>query len=156
MFKAVMKKNRDGGKGSKKEPAGDLHSAQRRCPPCGGASQIHEPGSLHHPYVPEDVFRLSLSKGVSMSLPSSPLLPRQSYVMPLRSSKRSPAELQAEKEPSSSSSPATQELMTRLGFLLGEGIPGTARIPMEDKNEKKVFHFPGSCCSSRTTPEIER
>lgn len=32
--------------------------------------------------------------------------------------------------------------MTRLGFLLGEGIPGTARIPMEDKNEKKVFHFP--------------
>lgn len=29
--------------------------------------------------------------------------------------------------------------MTRLGFLLGEGIPGTARIPMDDKNEKKVF-----------------
>ncbi|XP_038570770.1 protein TANC1-like [Micropterus salmoides] len=27
--------------------------------------------------------------------------------------------------------------MTRLGFLLGEGIPGTARIPMDDKNEKK-------------------
>lgn len=70
--------------------AGDLHSAQRRCPPGGGAPQIHEPGSLHHPYVPEDVFRLSLAKGVSMSLPSSPLLPRQSYMMPLRSSKRSP------------------------------------------------------------------
>lgn len=46
-------------------------------------------------------------------------------------------ELQAEKQPGSS--PATQELMTRLGFLLGEGIPGTARIPMDDKNEKKVF-----------------
>ncbi|CAI5656205.1 unnamed protein product [Oreochromis niloticus] len=45
-------------------------------------------------------------------------------------------DLQAEKQPSSSS-PATQELMTRLGFLLGEGIPGTARIPMDDKNEKK-------------------
>uniref|UniRef100_A0A4W6FS51 Tetratricopeptide repeat, ankyrin repeat and coiled-coil containing 1b n=1 Tax=Lates calcarifer TaxID=8187 RepID=A0A4W6FS51_LATCA len=105
-----------------------------------------------------------------MSLPSSPLLPRQSYMMPLRPSKRSPGpsrkpkyvesprvpsdaivsalrkvadnkesshnELQAEKQPSSSS-PATQELMTRLGFLLGEGIPGTARIPMDDKNEKK-------------------
>uniref|UniRef100_A0A4W6FQV5 Tetratricopeptide repeat, ankyrin repeat and coiled-coil containing 1b n=1 Tax=Lates calcarifer TaxID=8187 RepID=A0A4W6FQV5_LATCA len=65
MFKAVLKKNRDGGKGSKKD-----------------------------------------------------------------------SELQAEKQPSSSS-PATQELMTRLGFLLGEGIPGTARIPMDDKNEKK-------------------
>ena len=49
-------------------------------------------------------------------------------------------ELQAEQQPGSSS-PATQELMTRLGFLLGEGIPGTARIPMDDKNEKKVFHF---------------
>ncbi|XP_037542078.1 protein TANC1 [Nematolebias whitei] len=45
-------------------------------------------------------------------------------------------ELQAEQQPSSSS-PATQELMTRLGFLLGEGIPGTTRIPMDDKNEKK-------------------
>ncbi|KAK7938514.1 hypothetical protein WMY93_001840 [Mugilogobius chulae] len=45
-------------------------------------------------------------------------------------------ELQADK-PTSPSSPATQELMTRLGFLLGEGIPGTARIPMDDKNEKK-------------------
>lgn len=40
------------------------------------------------------------------------------------------------------SSPATQELMTRLGFLLGEGIPGSTRIPMDEKNEKKVFHFP--------------
>uniref|UniRef100_A0AAQ5YAT6 Tetratricopeptide repeat, ankyrin repeat and coiled-coil containing 1b n=1 Tax=Amphiprion ocellaris TaxID=80972 RepID=A0AAQ5YAT6_AMPOC len=113
----------------------------------------------------DDVFRLSLAKGVSMSLPSSPLLPQQSYMMPLRPNKRSPGpirkpkyvesprvpsdaihfspslslsslELQADKQPSSSS-PATQELMTRLGFLLGEGIPGTARIPMDDKNEKK-------------------
>ncbi|KAM4609145.1 protein TANC1 isoform 2-T2 [Polymixia lowei] len=171
MFKAVLKKNRDGGKGSKKEP-GDIysHSAQRRGQP-EGISQSQEPGSPH-PYVQEDVFRLSLAKGVSMSLPSSPLLPRQSYMMPLRASKRSPGpirkpkyvesprvpsdaivsalrkvadnkesshnELQAEKQPgSSSSSPATQELMTRLGFLLGEGIPGTARIPMDDKNEKK-------------------
>ncbi|XP_023858225.1 protein TANC1 isoform X4 [Salvelinus sp. IW2-2015] len=188
MFKAVLKKNRDGGKGSKKEPAGELHIAQRRCLSSGGASQTHEPGGLHRPYSPEDVFRLSLAKGVSMSLPSSPLLPRQSYMMPSRSSKRSPGpirkpkyvesprvpgdaiiselrkvadsktesshyELQAEKEPSSSSSPATQELMTRLGFLLGEGIPGTARIPMEDKNEKKcsVTSQGISPCSSLTS-----
>ncbi|XP_071212009.1 protein TANC1-like isoform X8 [Salvelinus alpinus] len=189
MFKAVLKKNRDGGKGSKKEPAGELHIAQRRCLSGGGAPQTHEPGGLHRPYSPEDVFRLSLAKGVSMSLPSSPLLPRQSYMMPSRSSKRSPgpirkpkyvesprvpgdaiiselrkvadsktesshyAELQAEKEPSSSSSPATQELMTRLGFLLGEGIPGTARIPMEDKNEKKcsVTSQGISPCSSLTS-----
>ncbi|XP_029937245.1 protein TANC1 [Myripristis murdjan] len=170
MFKAVLKKNRDGGKGSKKEPASDVHShsAQRRGPP-EGISQPQE-SSSGHPYMQDDMFRLSLAKGVSMSLPSSPLLPRQSYMMPLRPSKRSPGpirkpkyvesprvpsdaivsalrkvadnkesshnELQAEKQPSSSS-PATQELMTRLGFLLGEGIPGTARIPMDDKNEKK-------------------
>uniref|UniRef100_A0A671YVS4 Tetratricopeptide repeat, ankyrin repeat and coiled-coil containing 1 n=1 Tax=Sparus aurata TaxID=8175 RepID=A0A671YVS4_SPAAU len=141
-----------------------------RFPPEGNP-QPPGPGSSH-PNLPDDVFRLSLAKGVSMSLPSSPLLPRQSYMMPLRPSKRSPGpirkpkyvespripsdaivsalrkvtdnkesshnELQAEKQPSSSS-PATQELMTRLGFLLGEGIPGTARIPMDDKNEKKCF-----------------
>ncbi|KAK6310144.1 hypothetical protein J4Q44_G00200250 [Coregonus suidteri] len=97
MFKAVLKKNRDGGKGSKKEPAGELYIAQRRCPPGGGAPQTHEPGGLHHPYSPEDVFRLSLAKGVSMSLPSSPLLPRQSYMMPSRSSKRSPGPIRKPK-----------------------------------------------------------
>uniref|UniRef100_A0A668S1E7 Tetratricopeptide repeat, ankyrin repeat and coiled-coil containing 1b n=1 Tax=Oreochromis aureus TaxID=47969 RepID=A0A668S1E7_OREAU len=134
MFKAVLKKNRDGGKGSKKD-SGDVHShsVQRRFPPEGNP-QPQGPGS-GLPNAQDEVFRLSLAKGVSMSLPSSPLLPRQSYMMPLRSNKRSP-DLQAEKQPSSSS-PATQELMTRLGFLLGEGIPGTARIPMDDKNEKK-------------------
>ncbi|XP_066544274.1 protein TANC1 isoform X2 [Amia ocellicauda] len=194
MFKAVLKKNRESGKGSKKETDGrrteqprdnptqmpesgahktrlvgefHTHSAQRRGP-ASGPSQLPE-FSSSSPYGHEDMFRLSLVKGVSMSLPSSPLLPRQSYMMHSRSSKRSPGpirkpkyvesprvpgdaivtalrkvadtkeasqnELQAEKEPSSS--PATQELMTRLGFLLGEGIPSTARIPMEDKNEKK-------------------
>uniref|UniRef100_A0A3Q3CIQ3 Tetratricopeptide repeat, ankyrin repeat and coiled-coil containing 1 n=1 Tax=Haplochromis burtoni TaxID=8153 RepID=A0A3Q3CIQ3_HAPBU len=134
MFKAVLKKNRDGGKGSKKD-SGDVHShsVQRRFP-TEGNPQPQGPGS-GLPNAQDEVFRLSLAKGVSMSLPSSPLLPRQSYMMPLRSNKRSP-DLQAEKQPSSSS-PATQELMTRLGFLLGEGIPGTARIPMDDKNEKK-------------------
>ncbi|XP_005723697.1 protein TANC1 [Pundamilia nyererei] len=173
MFKAVLKKNRDGGKGSKKD-SGDVHShsVQRRFP-TEGNPQPQGPGS-GLPNAQDEVFRLSLAKGVSMSLPSSPLLPRQSYMMPLRSNKRSPGpvrkpkyvesprvpsdaivsarrkatdnkesshnDLQAEKQPSSSS-PATQELMTRLGFLLGEGIPGTARIPMDDKNEKKVFHF---------------
>ncbi|KAL4636218.1 protein TANC1 isoform X1 [Arapaima gigas] len=173
MFKAVLKKSRDGGKGSRKEPAADFcsHSDHRSCL-SSGPTPPPDLGDAH-PYTPEDVFRMNLAKGVSMSLPSSPLLPRQSYMMPSRSCKRSPGpirkpkyvesprvpgdavvsalrkvaqhtdalqnESQAEREPSSSSStsPATQELMTRLGFLLGEGIPGTTRIPMEDKNEKK-------------------
>lgn len=50
------------------------------------------PGSSHQ-NIPDDVFRLNLAKGVSMSLPSSPLLPRQSYMMPLRPSKRSPGKV---------------------------------------------------------------
>uniref|UniRef100_A0A669B217 Tetratricopeptide repeat, ankyrin repeat and coiled-coil containing 1b n=1 Tax=Oreochromis niloticus TaxID=8128 RepID=A0A669B217_ORENI len=142
---------------------GDVHShsVQRRFPPEGNP-QPQGPGS-GLPNAQDEVFRLSLAKGVSMSLPSSPLLPRQSYMMPLRSNKRSPGPVRKPKYVESprvpsdaivsarrkatdnkesshngdSSSPATQELMTRLGFLLGEGIPGTARIPMDDKNEKK-------------------
>lgn len=71
-------------------PTGDVHShsTQSRFPPEGNPPP-QGPCNLH-PNLPDDVFRLSLAKGVSMSLPSSPLLPRQSYMMPLRSSKRSP------------------------------------------------------------------
>uniref|UniRef100_A0A6Q2Z4D3 Tetratricopeptide repeat, ankyrin repeat and coiled-coil containing 1b n=1 Tax=Esox lucius TaxID=8010 RepID=A0A6Q2Z4D3_ESOLU len=118
--------------------------------PVGDSLQTHESGGPRHPYTPEDVFRLSLAKGVSMSLPSSPLLPRQAYMLPSRSSKKSPGKYCLRP---SSSSPATQELMTRLGFLLGEGIPGTAHIPMEDKNEKKcsVTSQGISPCSSLTS-----
>ncbi|NXA13225.1 TANC1 protein, partial [Sapayoa aenigma] len=112
---------------------------------------------------PEDTFRMNLAKGVSMSLPSSPLLPRQTYLMQARANKKSPGPLRKPKyvesprvpgevalplrkgpepgEPSpkakpdkdSSCSPAAQELMTRLGFLLGEGIPTSTH--MEEKNE---------------------
>nr|XP_025964550.1 protein TANC1 isoform X4 [Dromaius novaehollandiae] len=72
---------------------------------------------------------MNVAKGVSMSLPSSPLLPRQCYLMQSRSNKKSPAK----PDKDSSCSPAAQELMTRLGFLLGEGIPTSAHI--EEKNE---------------------
>ncbi|NXQ36293.1 TANC1 protein, partial [Alaudala cheleensis] len=111
----------------------------------------------------QDTPRANLAKGVSMSLPSSPLLPRQSYLMQARASKKSPgparkpkyvesprvpgeaalglqwrlepAEPSGESKPDkdSSCSPAAQELMTRLGFLLGEGIPTSAH--MEEKGE---------------------
>uniref|UniRef100_A0A8D0HP78 Tetratricopeptide repeat, ankyrin repeat and coiled-coil containing 1 n=1 Tax=Sphenodon punctatus TaxID=8508 RepID=A0A8D0HP78_SPHPU len=123
--------------------------------------------AIGHQSVPEDVYRMNLAKGVSMSLPSSPLLPRHSYLMQSRASKKSPGpirkpkyvesprvpgdaivvplrkvpaptepnqnEVKSEKE--SSCSPAAQELMTRLGFLLGEGIPTSAHISAEEKNE---------------------
>uniref|UniRef100_A0A8U7P565 Tetratricopeptide repeat, ankyrin repeat and coiled-coil containing 1 n=1 Tax=Corvus moneduloides TaxID=1196302 RepID=A0A8U7P565_CORMO len=105
-----------------------------------------------------DTYRTNLAKGVSMSLPSSPLLPRQSYLMQARANKKSPGPVRKPKyvesprvpgeaalplrkgsEPgealysNSSCSPAAQELMTRLGFLLGEGISTSAH--MEEKSE---------------------
>uniref|UniRef100_A0A8C1U2N9 Tetratricopeptide repeat, ankyrin repeat and coiled-coil containing 1b n=1 Tax=Cyprinus carpio TaxID=7962 RepID=A0A8C1U2N9_CYPCA len=127
------------------------------------------------PYPPTDEgLRLSLAKGVSMSLPSSPLLPRQTYMMAARPSKKSPGPVRKPKYVESprvpgnvitsslrklpdelagpGPSPATQELMTRLGFLLGEGIPGSSRIPMDDKNEKKCPVNQGiSPCSTLTS-----
>uniref|UniRef100_A0A8C2K029 Tetratricopeptide repeat, ankyrin repeat and coiled-coil containing 1b n=1 Tax=Cyprinus carpio TaxID=7962 RepID=A0A8C2K029_CYPCA len=141
--------------------------AQRRCP--AGV----------RPFLPADEgLRLSLAKGVSMSLPSSPLLPRQTYVMAAHPCKKSPGPVRKPKYVESprvpgdaitsslrklpdgatelagpGPSPATQELMTRLGFLLGEGIPGSTRIPMDDKNDKKcpVINQRISPCSTLTS-----
>ncbi|XP_066542268.1 protein TANC1 isoform X2 [Hoplias malabaricus] len=174
MFKAVLKLNREGGKGSKMETAGEpqLLGAQKR----GLGSAVQDSGSGLGCSA-EEGLRLSLSKGVSMSLPSSPLLPRQNYMMPSRSCKKSPGPIRKPKyvesprvpadaitsglkktadskdEPvSPGPSPATQELMTRLGFLLGEGIPGSTRIPMDNKNEKKCSVNQGvSPCSTLTS-----
>ncbi|XP_055072246.2 protein TANC1 isoform X1 [Misgurnus anguillicaudatus] len=167
MFKAVLRKSRDNGKNCKKD-AGEpyLLSAQRRCPG-GGVQDVH--------LSTEESFRFDLAKGVSMSLPSSPLLPRQTYLMaPCKKSPgpvRKPKYVESPRVPGDaitsslrkvgdttselagpSPSPATQELMTRLGFLLGEGIPGSARIPMGDKNEKKCAVNQGiSPCSTLTS-----
>ncbi|XP_018597111.2 protein TANC1-like isoform X2 [Scleropages formosus] len=147
MFKAVLKKSRDGGKGNRKEPAGEFytHSAQRSCL-SGGPEPLLELGGTHL-YTPEDVFRMNFGKGPirKPKYVESPRVPGDAVVSALRKAAQHAEALQnepqAEREPGSSSSsspsPATQELMTRLGFLLGEGIPGTTRIPMEDKNEKK-------------------
>ncbi|XP_016071444.1 PREDICTED: protein TANC1 isoform X3 [Miniopterus natalensis] len=129
MLKAVLKKSREGGKGGKKEPGGDF--SPETSPP------VLPPGlggdfSVSSLPMAEDTYRVSLAKGVSMSLPSSPLLPRQSHSMQSRSNKKSP-EAKADNEPSCS--PAAQELLTRLGFLLGEGIPSATHITIEEKNE---------------------
>uniref|UniRef100_A0A8C5KQB1 Protein TANC2 n=1 Tax=Jaculus jaculus TaxID=51337 RepID=A0A8C5KQB1_JACJA len=162
MLKAVLKKSREGGKGSKKEAGGDFSSETPVLPPGHG-------GDCPASSLPaaEDIYRVSLAKGVSMSLPSSPLLPRQSHLAQSRSNKKSPGpvrkpkyvesprvpgdavmipfrevskpsepsenEAKADNEPSCS--PAAQELLTRLGFLLGEGIPSATHITIDDKNE---------------------
>ncbi|NXW85603.1 TANC1 protein, partial [Alopecoenas beccarii] len=111
----------------------------------------------------EDALRVTLARGASMSLPASPLLPRQPALLHARACAKSPGLARKPKyvesprvpgeaalpprtgpehgEPGqhakpardSSCSPAAQELMTRLGFLLGEGIPTSAHI--EEKSE---------------------
>ncbi|KAM4669258.1 protein TANC1 isoform 6-T9 [Amazona ochrocephala] len=161
MLKAVLKKSREGGKGNKKDSAGD--SSPENALQVIATSGHNADFPIGNQPVSEDTYRMNLAKGVSMSLPSSPLLPRQSYMMQSRSNKKSPGPIRKPKyvesprvpgeaalplrkgseqgEPSqnakpdkdSSCSPAAQELMTRLGFLLGEGIPTSAHI--EEKNE---------------------
>ncbi|KAM5268266.1 protein TANC1 isoform 2-T6 [Hipposideros larvatus] len=163
MLKAVLKKSREGGKGSKKETGSDFgpEASPPALPLCHGGD--FSVGSLPGA---DDTYRVSLAKGVSMSLPSSPLLPRQSHLVQSRSNKKSPGPVRkpkyvesprvpgdaviipfrevskptepnenakADNEPSCS--PAAQELLTRLGFLLGEGIPSATHITIEEKNE---------------------
>lgn len=160
MLKAVLKKSREGVKGSKKEAGGDFGSET----PTLSSSGESPVNSLS---TTEDTYRVSLAKGVSMSLPSSPLLPRQSHLTQSRANKKSPGPVRKPKyvesprvpgdpvmipfregskpaEPSEteakvdnerSCSPAAQELLTRLGFLLGEGIPSATHITIADKNE---------------------
>ncbi|XP_078084428.1 protein TANC1 isoform X2 [Mustelus asterias] len=189
MFKAVLKKSREGGKGSKKDFDAYKMEQQKDKPhlsvDCGQQRQkkgdsysdrsgqlgISDHGSSQFS-MQEDIYKMNLSKGVSMSLPSSPLLPRQPFTMHAWTGKRSPGPIRklkyvespkvpgddviasaltklaqktdpsqlAQNEPQKShersSSPAAQELMTRLGFLLGEGIPSSTRMPLEEKNEK--------------------
>ncbi|KAM7405947.1 hypothetical protein PAMP_000357 [Pampus punctatissimus] len=88
----------------------------------------------HDTYTESPVKVKRLTKGVSISLPSSPLLPRQANIVPSQSCIKFP-DLHVEPQPGSSLS--TQELMTRLCFLLGEATPSTASSPMEDRREKK-------------------
>uniref|UniRef100_A0A8C1R136 Tetratricopeptide repeat, ankyrin repeat and coiled-coil containing 1b n=1 Tax=Cyprinus carpio TaxID=7962 RepID=A0A8C1R136_CYPCA len=106
------------------------------------------------PYPPADEgLRLSLAKGVSMSLPSSPLLPRQTYMMAARPSKKSPGPVRKPKYVESPRVPgnAITSSLRKLpdgttGEMAVEGIPGSSRIPMDDKNEKKHTSFVSSHC----------
>uniref|UniRef100_A0A8P0NU49 Tetratricopeptide repeat, ankyrin repeat and coiled-coil containing 1 n=1 Tax=Canis lupus familiaris TaxID=9615 RepID=A0A8P0NU49_CANLF len=87
MLKAVLKKSREGGKGSRKETGGDFGpETSPQVLPSGHGGDF----SVSSLPVAEDTYRVSLAKGVSMSLPSSPLLPRQSHSVQSRSNKKSP------------------------------------------------------------------
>ncbi|XP_062303331.1 protein TANC1-like isoform X2 [Osmerus eperlanus] len=171
MFKAVFGKNRDGeGKRSKGDPASNRHQSGHRRD-AGEGSHHQEPRCSRTPSR-----RLRLAKGVSMSLPSSPLLPRPSCMAPSQSYMQSPGLIRREDyeegfcfpgeaivyagnhdkacykdlhaEPQLCCSVSTQELMTRLGFLLGEGNPASARRPMEDRRDKDLSPSSTLTCST--------
>ncbi|XP_048389997.2 protein TANC1-like isoform X3 [Stegostoma tigrinum] len=206
MFKAVLKKSREGGRGSKKEIADVYKMEQQKVKPHPSVDCVRQwqtKGNVCTDHsgqvgmsddasgqfsIQEDICKMSMSKGVSMSLPSSPLLPRQSLPNHTRAGKRSPAPIRklkyvespkvpgddvitsalaklaqktdasqlAQNEPQKStersSSPAAQELMTRLGFLLGEGIPSSTHLAMDEKNEKMGVSPCSTLTSSTASP----
>lgn len=111
MLKAVLKKSREGGKGSKKESAGDScpENALQSVAASGHGADLPT-GNQH---IPGDAYRMNLAKGVSMSLPSSPLLPRQSYLMQSRSNKKSPGPIRKAKYVESPRVPGEAILLLR-------------------------------------------
>ncbi|XP_044058936.1 protein TANC1-like isoform X2 [Siniperca chuatsi] len=168
MFRAVFGNKKEGGgkrrdKKSQRHPGGEVYTHSTLQRGSGGRAthfQGHDSG-----YTESPVKLMRLTKGASISLPSSPLLPRQANIVPSQScikftgrvrkleyvdgssSAREPLVFASCRgktdlrdlhvEPQLGSSLSTQELMTRLCFLLGEATPGTASSLMEDRREKK-------------------
>uniref|UniRef100_A0A8C9V5R2 Tetratricopeptide repeat, ankyrin repeat and coiled-coil containing 1 n=1 Tax=Scleropages formosus TaxID=113540 RepID=A0A8C9V5R2_SCLFO len=125
---------------------GEVFSVSLPLSPSRPVSHSH-PHSRAHTLSRSPLIPVSLSH--SLALPTGPVrkpkyaenprVPGETLVSALRnvSQHSEPGHHGEYKEPSSAPSPATQELMTRLGFLLGDGIPAAAGVPMEDRNEKK-------------------
>ncbi|XP_011488875.2 protein TANC1 isoform X2 [Oryzias latipes] len=181
MFNAVFGNKRDKGRkaeGKKNQRhEGEVFNSstlQRR----RGRDATH---SHNHTTNTDSPFKLMrLTKGVSISLPSSPLLPRQADIPPSRSCVKFPGRVRKPEyvdgfsstrdppvfascrgksdhrdlraEPHLGSSLSTQELMTRLCFLLGEATAGTSSSPMEDRREKKGGSPSSTLTCSTTSP----
>uniref|UniRef100_A0A3Q4N2D8 Tetratricopeptide repeat, ankyrin repeat and coiled-coil containing 1a n=1 Tax=Neolamprologus brichardi TaxID=32507 RepID=A0A3Q4N2D8_NEOBR len=139
MFRAVFGNKRDGG-GKRGEKKSQRHS--------GSGQRASHFQDRDGGCTKNSAKQKRLTKGVSISLPSSPLLPHQADIVPSQSCSKFPGGAEAESpdvpkndnlhvEPQPGSSLSNQELMTRLCFLLGETTPGTASSPMEDRREKK-------------------
>ncbi|XP_062853773.1 protein TANC1 [Trichomycterus rosablanca] len=167
MLKATQKNVQERGSRGKTKDAGD-EAFSPRLPQKALQGRSTDPGVMDsgplpvQPYPTEDVLRVGLTRGVSLSLPSSPMLPlRQPYMLPFRPSTKSTGSVRKPKyvdsphvpldalswslrrkehnDPplpvKSGSSPAAQELMTRLGFLLGDAIPTSPNHSMEARNQ---------------------
>ncbi|XP_067352202.1 protein TANC1-like isoform X1 [Channa argus] len=169
MFRAVFGNKREGREGKRGEKKSQTHPG----PEVYSHSTLQTDSGRHatnlqerdSSYTESPGKLMRLTKGVSISLPSSPLLPHQTNMLPSYSYMKFPGRVKkleyvdgssSAKEPlvfascrgktdhrdlhvesQLGSSLSTQELMTRLCFLLGEATPGTASSPMEEKKEKK-------------------
>uniref|UniRef100_A0A3P8U631 Tetratricopeptide repeat, ankyrin repeat and coiled-coil containing 1a n=1 Tax=Amphiprion percula TaxID=161767 RepID=A0A3P8U631_AMPPE len=159
MFRAVFGNKRDGGgkRGEKKNQRRPVyaHSTLQRTRGQRAAHFQDRDGG----YTENPVKLMRLTKGVSISLPSSPLLPRQPDIVPSQSCIKFPGgrvhrqtHNLTQPLPPPGSSLSTQELMTRLCFLLGEATAGTASSPMEDRREKKVESPSSTLTCSTASP----
>ncbi|XP_066521071.1 protein TANC1 isoform X2 [Hoplias malabaricus] len=183
MHKAAQKNGQErGGRGRKKDAGAESLSPSYHHKSLEGGLTVPVPSHMGsgplpvQPYPTDEVLRLSLSRGVSLSLPSSPMLPpRQPYMLPFSTkspgSVRKPKYVESPRVPAaavswtlrseehsdplspakSGSSPAAQELMTRLGFLLGDAIPTSSHSAMEERNQCTVTSQGASPCSTLTS-----
>uniref|UniRef100_A0A1A8BZK0 Tetratricopeptide repeat, ankyrin repeat and coiled-coil containing 1 n=1 Tax=Nothobranchius kadleci TaxID=1051664 RepID=A0A1A8BZK0_NOTKA len=179
MFKAVFGSKKEGG-GKRGDKKRQKHAGGEAYTPSTlqkGNGQRFAHVHSRNSGTPRKVKRLT--KGVSVSLPSSPILPRQTDIASSQSCLRFPERLRKLEyvdgssrareppvfasrrgktdhrdlhvEPHRGSSLSTQELMTRLCFLLGEATTSTASSPMEDRREKKCDTVYGGSPSSTLT-----
>ncbi|XP_076872168.1 protein TANC1 [Brachyhypopomus gauderio] len=189
MFKAAQQSGRDAGHDAGRQAGGRMkHSSGELLSPSSHCTSLHRglavPGPVGsgplpvQPYPVDEAPRPGLSRRVSLSLPSSPMLPsRQPYVLPVRPIAKSPGLVRRpwyvesphfpgdpdswalrSNQPSdrlvpakSGPSPSAQELMTRLGFLLGDAISTSSHTAMEDRNQCAVSSQGVSPSSTLTT-----
>ncbi|KAL6455998.1 hypothetical protein MHYP_G00358490 [Metynnis hypsauchen] len=103
MFKAAQKNGQErGGRGRKKDAGAESLSPSYHHKSLEGGLTV--PGHMGsgplpvQPYPTDEVLRLSLSRGISLSLPSSPMMPpRQPYMLPLRPTTKSPGSVRKPK-----------------------------------------------------------
>ncbi|TMS12813.1 Protein TANC1 [Larimichthys crocea] len=140
MFRAVFGNKREGGgkrgdKNSQRHPGGEVYThstLQRRSGGRAAHFQDHDSGYTESPVKLKRLTKGRVRKLEYVDGSSSAREP------PVFASCRGKAEHRDfHVEPQLGSSLSTQELMTRLCFLLGEVTPGTASSPMEDRREKK-------------------
>ncbi|KAG8559904.1 hypothetical protein GDO81_017483 [Engystomops pustulosus] len=115
MLKAVLKKSRESVKNNKNQAEENVQHILFT------GNNVDYPVSSS-PGIQSDLYKMGFTKGVSVSLPSSPLLPRQSYAMQQRAPKKSPATITSSSENDDRSGSSLE--WSKDGSLRTGGHPG--------------------------------